>query len=157
MGCFDHQSYQFWEGSGFLGIYIVYTLPKFNMVHLKMASWNRRFRTWTPSFLGSMLHLGRVYGIYTLQTPKNFPMVWWLGCHVFLYKQSSTRWEMSPPHVTYPPPCQWLELRVGLAMWRAPILTEKTQISRIPWVNLSGRAQLGRKGIHPPENPKAGA
>ena len=34
---------------------------KFNVVHLKMAPCNRRFRTWKPSFLGSMLSLGRVH------------------------------------------------------------------------------------------------
>ena len=46
------------------------TLPKFNMVHLKMAPWNRRFRTWKPSFLGSMLNLGTVSG------PPFFPSSW---------------------------------------------------------------------------------
>ena len=35
------------------------TLPKFNMVHLKIAPWNRRF-FWKPSCLGSMSNLGRV-------------------------------------------------------------------------------------------------
>ena len=34
-----------------------HTLPKSNMVHLKMDHWNRRFRTWKPSFSGSVLNL----------------------------------------------------------------------------------------------------
>ena len=44
--------------------------PKFNMVHLKIPPWNRRFRTWKPSFLGSMLNLGTVSG------PPFFPSSW---------------------------------------------------------------------------------
>ena len=39
-----------WNDSG------QFTLPMFNMGSLKMAPWNRRFRTWKPSFLGSMLN-----------------------------------------------------------------------------------------------------
>ena len=37
----------------------IHTPLKFNMVHLKIPPWKRRFRTWKPSFSG-MLNLGGV-------------------------------------------------------------------------------------------------
>jgi len=33
---------------------------KFNMVHLNINPWKRRFRTWKPSFSGAMLNFGVV-------------------------------------------------------------------------------------------------
>ena len=76
--------------------------------------------------------------------PKSFPWFddWVAMC--FSKKILHTLGNVTSP-CNLPSSMPRSELRVGLAMWCTPILTEKTQISRIPWVKLSGRAQLGRK------------
>ena len=43
---------------------------KFNMVHLKIRPWKRRFRTWKQSFSGSMLNLGGVLLLAKLAIPS---------------------------------------------------------------------------------------
>ena len=43
---------------------------KFNMLHLKIRPWKRRFRTWKPSFSGSMLNFGGVLFLANLAIPS---------------------------------------------------------------------------------------
>ena len=58
-----------------LGLLLVVTPRKTNMVHLKMNHWKRRFLFWKPSFSGSILVFGGVIQVFFWNTIWGFPKI----------------------------------------------------------------------------------